>query len=47
MIGADSLGFLSVEGLYKSGRRNELCVACFSGHYPTSLYGALDEVVKK
>lgn len=47
MIGADSLGFLSVEGLYKSGRRNELCVACFSGHYPTSLYGALDEAVKK
>lgn len=38
-IGADSLKFLSVEGLYKSGHRSELCTACFSGKYPTSLYG--------
>lgn len=37
-IGADSLAFLSHEGLYKSGSRTELCTACFSGNYPTSLY---------
>lgn len=37
-IGADSLHFLSVDGLYKSGNRCELCTACFSGDYPTSLY---------
>jgi len=38
MIEADSLAFLSHEGLYKSGNRKELCTACFSGKYPTSLY---------
>ena len=37
-IGADSLAFLSVESLYKAGNRNELCVACFTGKYPTPLY---------
>lgn len=41
-IGADSLRYLSVEGLYKSGKRCELCTACFSGHYPTSIYSSLD-----
>jgi amidophosphoribosyltransferase len=43
MIGADSLAFLSTEGLLEavdvdvsdtSGR----CIACFSGAYPTKLY---------
>lgn len=42
-IGADSLCFLSVKGLYESGRRSELCTACFSGHYPTSLYGSFED----
>lgn len=42
-IGADSLRFLSVDGLYKSGQRCELCTACFSGQYPTSLYSSLEE----
>lgn len=37
-IGADSLKFLSHKGLYESGNRCELCTACFSGNYPTSLY---------
>lgn len=46
-IGADSLKFLSVEGLYKSGRRNELCTACFSGNYPTSLYSSFEEANKQ
>ncbi len=42
-IGADSLRYLSVEGLYKSGKRCELCTACFSGNYPTSIYSSLDK----
>lgn len=33
-IGADSLGFLSLDALYKSGSRKELCCACFTGDYP-------------
>jgi amidophosphoribosyltransferase len=42
MIGADSLGYLSVEGLLESvslGEEN-VCVACFNGEYPMEL---LDE----
>lgn len=36
MIGADSLGYISVKGLIKSIHKghNELCVACFNGNYP-------------
>lgn len=37
-IGADTLSFLSEESLYRAGRREELCTACFTGHYPTALY---------
>ncbi len=37
-IGADSLAFLSPESLLKSGNRQELCMACFNGVYPTELY---------
>lgn len=46
-IGADSLCFLSVEGLYQSGKRCELCTACFSGKYPTSLYSSFEEANKQ
>ncbi|MGM9805357.1 MAG: amidophosphoribosyltransferase [Candidatus Aphodosoma sp.] len=46
MIGADSLCFLSIDGLYRSGHRCELCTACFSGHYPTSLYSSLEDANK-
>jgi amidophosphoribosyltransferase len=36
MIGADSLGYLSIEGLIKSiGKEGkQLCTACFDGNYP-------------
>ncbi|WP_297632777.1 amidophosphoribosyltransferase [uncultured Clostridium sp.] len=36
-IGSDTLGYLSMEGMYKSfeGRRN-FCVGCFNGVYPVS-----------
>ena len=37
-IEVDSLAFMSEAGLLEAGRRAELCVACFSGLYPTALY---------
>jgi amidophosphoribosyltransferase len=44
IIGVDSLGFLSLDGLYRAvgGRRRDpvqphYCDACFSGDYPTLL----------
>ena len=37
-IEADSLEFLSEESLLKAGNRKELCMSCFNGCYPTSLY---------
>ncbi|WP_028784674.1 amidophosphoribosyltransferase [Thalassobacillus devorans] len=44
IIGADSLAFLSVEGLedaiYEGGQSMEhgACAACFTGNYPTEIY---------
>ena len=38
LIGADSLAFLSHEGMYAAGRRDDLCIACFNHKYPTKLY---------
>lgn len=37
-IGCDSLAYLSAESLLKSGHRKEMCMACFTGQYPTALY---------
>ena len=36
MIGADSLEYISVDGLIESigANREDLCLACFDGHYP-------------
>ncbi len=42
-IGADSLAFLSLDGLYKSGCRKELCDACFTGKYCTMLYNRVSD----
>ncbi len=42
IIGADSLHFLSTDALYRAARRSELCIACFTGKYPTKLYSALE-----
>lgn len=42
-IGADSLAFLSPDALYKSGKRSELCTACFTAKYPTALYGSYQD----
>ncbi|HEV8560874.1 MAG TPA: amidophosphoribosyltransferase [Actinophytocola sp.] len=38
-IGADSLGYVSLEGLVAASEqpRSRLCTACFDGHYPIAL----------
>ena len=33
-IGADSLGYLPLEGLYEMAGGRRICTACFSGNYP-------------
>ncbi len=38
MIGADSLAFLSHEGMLAAGKRKDLCLACFNHDYPTKIY---------
>ena len=36
-IGCDSLGYLSLEGIYESlEKRRNFCVGCFNGVYPVS-----------
>ena len=45
-IEADSLAFLSEAALYEAGKRSDLCVACFSGVYPTALYSSLEDANK-
>ncbi len=46
LIGADSLHFMSKEALYQAAKRNDLCVACFTGNYPTALYQSIKEANK-
>ena len=45
-IEADSLAFLSEKALFEAGKRNDLCLACFSGKYPTSLYTSIEDANK-
>ena len=45
-LDVDSLAFLSEKALYEAGRRSELCLACFNGHYPTYLYQTIEEANK-
>ncbi len=42
-LGADSLYFLSLEGLKAAIGHEQLCLACFHGHYPTALYDAFQD----
>lgn len=45
MLGVDSLGYLSLEGMLacvKDGREN-YCTACFDGRYPVSIEGQLSK----
>ncbi len=46
-IGADSLGYLSVEDIFKCYGNESLCHACFSGEYPTKLYANLQSANKE
>ena len=45
-IEAHSLAFLSESALYEAGKRSDLCLACFSGVYPTALYSSLEDANK-
>lgn len=38
-IGADSLGYISMEGMFKALKRDDkfFCAACFSGNYPVKI----------
>ena len=46
-IGADSLGYLSHEGLVKSvaGQNNQYCMGCFTGSYPIPVQLEMDKLV--
>ena len=46
-IGADSLAFLNIDGLYQMTSRKELCTACFTGKYPTNIYKSLKDANKE
>jgi amidophosphoribosyltransferase len=45
-IGADSLAYLSLEGLRKAagdnGDEHVFCTACYTGKYPTNIVGVED-----
>ena len=45
-VGADSLGYLSVEGMYKAIGRDQsrYCSGCFTGHYPIDVQLELDKL---
>lgn len=45
-IGSDSLAFLSKEALLQAGGRSELCLACYTGIYPTALYQSVTQANK-
>lgn len=46
-VGADSLAFLSIEGMLKALGEQEnggYCLACFTGQYPTEIYHAAERL---
>ena len=45
-VGANSLGFLSVEGLITAVglAENQVCTACFTGHYPIPVQLEMDKL---
>ncbi len=46
IIGADSLYFISKDALFKAANREDLCLACFTGNYPTALYQSIKDANK-
>ncbi len=45
-IGADSLAFISIEGLKEALGGRDMCLACFNGKYPTKLYECIENANK-
>ncbi len=47
MVGADSLGYLSVEGLARAvdGDQQSFCMGCFTGQYPIPVQLEMDKLV--
>jgi amidophosphoribosyltransferase len=45
-INADSLAFLSVDGILEATQRKKLCTSCFTGKYPTYIYQDIKEANK-
>ncbi len=45
-IQADSLAFISVEGILKATKRYKMCMSCFNGKYPTHLYQNVEDANK-
>ena len=46
IIGADSLAFISPEGILKACSREKLCLSCFTGKYPTYIYQDIEDANK-
>lgn len=46
LIDADSLEFLSVEGVLKACKRPKMCLSCFTGKYPTYIYQDIKDANK-
>jgi amidophosphoribosyltransferase len=44
-VGADTLGYLSPEGLFEAFGRPEhaTCAACFTGRYPVEIPGSVSD----
>jgi amidophosphoribosyltransferase len=45
-IQADSLAFLSTEGVLQASKRSKMCLSCFTGKYPTYTYGDIKDANK-
>ena len=46
ILDVNTLAFLSEQALFTAGKREELCLACFTGEYPTYLYQRIEEANK-
>lgn len=46
-LGADSIGYLDVEGMVKATGRphNQFCMACFNGEYPVPFDASFDKLI--
>ncbi len=46
IIQADSLAYISLEGILKACKRKKMCMSCFTGKYPTYIYQDVKEANK-